>query len=220
MTEISAESLAHLGQEVIDYAVKKLHAEKQRVYKIRAVNQSRIQITAEWDDNKFTNNIDLTPADLTLFNQFTKKELKHVMPRYLYQNTFNYYPDLFEHMQVQYPDVDTDSLVLLYLTAFNQFRSILAYVYPYAATVLPNEHPNPEDDLVNKEQLENLRDQVLRRDLPLISLYPDRAIKNAFYVVTQMKNASNDRLKAYLLYAINYDVVYDEIERKHAKYLK
>lgn len=220
MTEINAESLARLGQDVIDHAVKKLHAEKQRVYKIRAVNQSRIQITADWDDNKFTNNIDLTPADFTLFNQFTKKELKHVMPRYLYQNTFNYYPDLYEHMQVQYPDVDTDSLVLLYLTAFNQFRSILAYVYPYAATVLPNEHPNPEDDLVNDEQLENLRDQVLRRDLPLISLYPDRAIKNAFYVVTQMKNASNERLKAYLLYAINYDVVYGEIERKHAKYLK
>lgn len=220
MAEITTETLAHLGQEIIDDAVEKLHAKKQRKYTIRAANESRIQVIAEWDENKFTNNIDLVPQDFTLFNQFTKKELKLAMPRYLYQNTFNYYDDLYEHMQVQYPDVDTDTLVLLYLTAFNQFRSILAYVYPYAAKVLPSEHPNPEDDVVNSDQLEDIRMRILRRDLPLISLYPDRAIKNAFYVVTEMKHASDKRLKAYLLYAINYDVVYGEIERKHAKFLK
>lgn len=220
MAEITTETLARLGQEIIDDAVEKLHAKKQRKYIIRAANESRIQVIAEWDENKFTNNIDLAPQDFTLFSQFTKKELKLAMPRYLYQNTFNYYGDLYEHMQVQYPDVDTDTLVLLYLTAFNQFRSILAYVYPYAAKVLPNEHPNPEDDIVNSDQLEDIRMRILRRDLPLINLYPDRAIKNAFYVVTEMKHASDKRLKAYLLYAINYDVVYGEIERKHAKFLK
>lgn len=220
MSNIDTETLAQIGQRVVDNAVNTVEATKQRKYEIKAVSKTRLQVVAEWDQTRFTNNIDLAPEDMRLFNQFTKKELQHVMPRYLYQNTFNYYQDLYEHMSVQYPEVETDNLVLSYLTAFNQLRSILGYVYPYAAKVLPNEHPNPEDDILGSDQLEFIRSRILQRDLPLINLYPDRAIKNAFYVITEMHNSSNEKMKAYLLYAINYDVVYGYIEKHHAKYLK
>lgn len=210
--------LAKLAQHSIDLAVFNVHARKQREYTVKAVNQYRIQVTASWNETKFTNNIDLDPADLRLFAQFTKKELQRVMPRWLYQNLFNTYQDLYEHMTVQYPDVDAGSVTLLYLTAFNQLRSILAFCFPYASTVLPNERPNPEDEVLDQDGLYRLRRHYLMRDLSLISLYPDRAIKNIFYVAAQIPKASDDQRHAYLLYAINYDVVYDEIERRHAHY--